>query len=46
MSPTRDEAILLLVFALFLLMFGVVLALNGFFAPVQEMMATPKVIGA
>ena len=46
MSPTREVAILLIIFALFLLMFGVVLALNGFFAPVQEMMATPKVIGA
>ena len=46
MSPTKDKAILLIIFAPFLLMFGVVLALNGFFAPVQEMMATPKVIGA
>ena len=46
MSPTREEAILLIVFALFLLTFGVVLALDGFFAPVQEMMVTTKVMGA
>ena len=46
MSPTREEAILLLVFALFLLTFGVALALDGFIAPVQEMMVTPKVMGA
>ena len=46
MNPTRDEAILLIVIALLLLAFGVVLALDGFIAPVQEMMATPKVMGA
>ena len=46
MSPTRDEVILLVIFALFLLTFGVVLALDGFFAPVQEMMVATKVMGA
>ena len=46
MSPTREEAILLLVFALFLLTFGVALALDGFIAPVQEMMVATKVMGA
>jgi hypothetical protein len=46
MSPTRAEAILLIVFALFLLTVGVVLALDGFFAPVQEMMVATKVMGA
>lgn len=46
MSPTRVEAILLIVFALFLLTVGVVLALDGFFAPVQEMMVATKVMGA
>jgi hypothetical protein len=38
MSPTRDEAILLIIFALLLLTFRVVLALDGFFVPAQEMM--------
>ena len=46
MSPTRDEAILLIVFALLLLAFGAALALDGFIAPAQEMMVTPKVMGA
>ena len=46
MSPTRDAAILLVIFVLFLLTFGVVLALDGFFAPAQEMMVTTKVMGA
>jgi hypothetical protein len=46
MSPTRDEAILLIVFALLLLAFGVVFALDGFFAPAQEMMVQTKVMGA
>ncbi len=46
MSPTRDEAILLMIVALSLLTFGVVPALNGFFAPVQEMMVTTRVMGA
>jgi hypothetical protein len=33
-------------FALFLLTVGVVLALDGFLAPVQEMMVTTKVMAA
>jgi hypothetical protein len=45
MSPTRDEAILLIMFALLLLTFRV-LALDGFFVPAQEMMVTTKVMGA
>ncbi|CAN5749024.1 hypothetical protein BH18ACT11_BH18ACT11_22240 [soil metagenome] len=36
----------MIIFALFLLTFGVVLTLKGFFAPVQEMMVTTKVTGA
>ena len=44
MSPTRDKAILLTIFAPFLLMFGVVLALNGFSAPVQEIMVPTRVM--
>jgi hypothetical protein len=46
MSPTREGTILLIVFALFLLTVEVVLALDGFFAPVQEMMVDTKVMGA
>lgn len=46
MSPTRDEAILLRMFALLLLTFVVVIALDGFFGPGQEMMVTTKVMGA
>ena len=46
MSPTREEAILLIVFALFLLTVGVVLALDGFIAPVREMSVATKVMGA
>jgi hypothetical protein len=46
MSPMRVEAILLIVFALLLLAFGAVLALDGFFAPVREMMVATKVMGA
>jgi hypothetical protein len=46
MSPTREEAILLIILALFLLTFGVALELDGFIAPVQEMMVTTKVMGA
>lgn len=46
MSPARDEAILLMVFAVFLLAFWGVHALDGFFVPVQEMMVATKVMGA
>jgi hypothetical protein len=46
MSPTRFEAILLMVFVLFLLTFGVVLVLDGFLTPAQEMMVATKVMGA
>lgn len=46
MSPTREEAIMLVMFALFLLTFGVVLTLDVVFAPVQEMMVTTKVMSA
>jgi hypothetical protein len=46
MSPTRVETVVLVMFVLFLLTFGVVLTLDGFIVPVQEMMVTPKVMGA
>jgi hypothetical protein len=46
MTPTRDKVILLLMFALLLLTFVVVLALDGLFGPGQEMMVMPNVMGA
>jgi hypothetical protein len=46
MSPTKVEAILLTTLALFLLTVGVVLVLDGYFAPAQEMMVATKVMGA
>ena len=46
MSPTGDEAILLIVLALLLLAFGVVLVPDECFTPAQEMTVKTKEMGA